>query len=266
MVVINNVHELDYHYLRVERLEHMAALGGTRVHAAAFGFSRPSHVMKPLAIMDADAFFLLENQDDKAYKYHLKRKVNVHKLLDRSKIPWERVEVDLWEPASVGGALQQIVRKHGLKELWVNASVGPNTVTVGAALASLFAPIRLFHPGGRRPHEPLERLEDVRTLPTLKLPDWTPRHVAILDALHACKGEASGTVVKQWLRQNRPQVIGRGGGSAENWAQAEHSKFQALLDPLRRASALTYTTAHRRWTIKLEPAGEQLRQLLAGLR
>lgn len=241
----------------------MASIG-PRVHAAAFGFSSPAHVIKPLRLMKADAFFLLENKDDEAYKYHLKRKVNVHRLLDRSKVSWERVEVDLWNPASVGGALRRITQEHRLAELWVNASVGPNTVTVGAALASLFAPVRLFHPGGKRPHDPLGRLEDLRTLPTLKLPDWTPRHVAVLEALHALKGEATGSAVKQWLRKNRPNVIGGGTGSG-NWAQAEHSRFQGLLESLRGASALTYATTHRRWTIRLQPEGEQLRQLLAGL-
>jgi hypothetical protein len=138
-------------------------------------------------------------------------------------------------------------------------------VAVGAALASLFAPIKLFHPGGTRPEQPLQKMEDLRWLPTLTMPGWSGRHVAILDALQAKGGEASGTDVKEWLRANAKEAIGSGRRSAGNWAQREHAKFQHLLERLREASAVSVKVSHRRITVTLTPEGAQLRLLLAGL-
>jgi hypothetical protein len=240
---------------------------GVRAHAAAFGYSPPDHVFRALEVMQADVFFLLENEDDKAYKYHLqgKVKVDLHKELDKRDFEWERVEVDLWNPAQVGGCLQRIVEENDLEELLVNASVGPNTVAIGAMLASLFAPVRLFHPGGDQPSEPLQQLKDVRWLPTLKMPGWSAAHVQVLDALAALGGRTTGKMVKEWLRSNAPDAIGSGQGRG-NWAQKEHGRFQALMERLRDAGAVDVSKARRRWDILLRPEGEQLRLLLYRVR
>ncbi len=215
--------------------------------------------------MKADAFFLLENQLDRAHAHHLEKfGIDLHTELNRTGVPWEAVKVNLWSPAAVGGCLRDLVHKHGLRELLVNASVGPNTVAVGGSLASLFAPIRLFHPGGTKPDEPLQSLEDVRWLPTLRLPDWSSRHIAVLDALEAFAGRATGGQVKEWLRANRPTAIGKGPGKG-NWSQKEHARFQALTVRLRDAGAIEYTISHRRWDLQILDTGKELRILLADL-
>lgn len=235
-----------------------------RVHVAAFGFSRPDHVIAPLKVMRADRFFLLENENDRAYKYHLegKEKVDVHKLLNDTDIPWEKRVVDLWSPAAVGRALRELVAELDGNPVTVNASVGPNTVAVGATLASFFAPVRLFHPGGAKPDEPLKRFEDVRWIPRLSVPDWDDKHVAVLDSLLAHGGEASGSDVKEHLRQHHPEVIGSGRVKAKNWAQSEHGRFQPLVDFLETSGAIEVERGKRRWLLRVTPSGREMAELL----
>src|SRR5581483_7697598 len=62
---MNNVYLGDYPYLPVEEIQGRRGIG-VRAHAAAFGFSSPEHVVNALKVMHADAFFLLENRNDKA--------------------------------------------------------------------------------------------------------------------------------------------------------------------------------------------------------
>ncbi len=247
----------------MERLERLREIHA-RVHVAAFGFSRPEHVLQPLRIMKADAFFLLENNEDRAFEYHRRKGLNVYHQLDKVGIPWERVKVDLWNPAAVAATLRNLIRDNKLEELLVNASVGPNTVAIGATLASLFAPIRLYHPAGAKPSEPLRSLDEVAYLPSFQVKGWTAGHVSILKALSELGGAASGESLKARLRKSDPDVIGGGRGRG-NWAQREHARFQGLVGFLADSAAVQVQKAKRRWTLRLTESGKHMGTLLADL-
>jgi hypothetical protein len=77
----------------------------------------------------------------------------------------------------------------------------------------------------------------------MKMSGWSGRHVAVLEALHSKGGAASGSDIKEWLRNKAPEVIGTGRGRG-NWAQREHARFQQLIEGLRDAGALEYKVSH----------------------
>lgn len=213
-----------------------------RVHAGSAGFGELSRLVEPLRSEPADAFFLLEApRSDLARAWFKVRDVNVEQAVKEAGVPHvETLKVDLWDPMKVGNALARAMLDNGFETLFVNVSTGPNTVGIGAALASLFWDLRLYYAVS---DYSAPKVSEVQGWP-FKGVGWLPtfHHDAprqeVLEALKVISTHPAGlssSKYKTALREGEEPVIRPKGKSRSEGTmkpQAVHGQFLTIVKHL----------------------------------
>lgn len=220
-------------------------------HAAAFGFSNAEWVLDPLASFRVERFLLLEMPGvDKARLKQAAKGVDLDAELGRVCKKVDRVEVDLWDPGAVGRVLLDEAKKHG--SLAANISEGPNPWCLGAHLASMFGPVRVYHV--------TRDGKGVLWMPSVRLDSPTRGELAILSVLAANKKGASGGKLRSNLRDMG--AFESDGESPER--NREQSKLRTMRSRLEEWGAIKIGgTETRRW-YSLTTAGAALATMFAG--
>lgn len=246
-----------------------------RVHAGAAGFGELSRLTEPLRVEPVDAFLLLEAPgNDLARAWFKKRKVDLVPRIKAAGVPHvETVVVDLWDPMKVGNALARRVQENGFSGLSVNVSTGPNTVGIGAALASLFWDIRLYYSisdysAKRTTEVDGFPFKGVGWLPTFH--NDTPR-TEVLEALNVLAAHATGlssSRYKSSLRLGDAPVIRPKGQSASKVMkpQAVHGQFLTIAKHLTGWHLVREETRHGAKHFQITDEGRAYLRLFDGIR
>lgn len=235
-----------------------AMVGG--VHVAAFGFTDIDHVLNPLRFHQANAFILLENHKDAAYQRHVEEGQDPYEELDALGIPWGKRKCNLWDPTSVAGELREIQEELAPQEIYVNASTGPNTVAIGATIASLYWPIKLYHNGGYKPVKPMRSVHDTHWLPTIKAKPLDDRALDVLQVLKDIGPTATGRATKKRIREQYAQHFqSEAGGDLK--PAALNNRLNATLHYLQEAGAVQKTGTNRSIKITITDDGKRLLQI-----
>lgn len=250
------------------------ASGDWQAHAGAVGFGGLNAVTEPLKEFPVKGFFLLEMPaNDLARKWFTERKVKLEQRFQeagaKSVAIWK---AELWDPVSVARSIVQGMKQEGLDALHFNVSAGPNTVGVGATLASLFWDVRLYYakadfstPGDRNSVDG-PPIQAIHRLPAFRAQPPRPESLQALAILVAHSDLASS----DWKDElaGDAQVIrhkGKGTAPAKMSLQAIHGQFEAIVRPLVNLGLVTETWNYGRRYFRPTDQGRAYARLFDGL-
>lgn len=233
-----------------------------RIQVAAFGFKDPALVVNPIRLLDADVFFLLENPRDGARRHHMEKDgLDVHDRVSETIPVWEPHIINLWRPAHVAHELLRITDAFQGQRVDVNVSSGPNTVAVGATLASMFGNIQMFHPGGPVPSEPLQVADQAQWIPTFRVPRPNAAALEVLGLLAKAKKAMRGRTMKSKLKQIADGVFNS--QEKERW-QVVHNRFSKAVDVLVQLGAVERTKNGHHVVVEATQQGYEMAVMFGG--
>lgn len=252
-----------------------APAGEWQAHAGAVGFGGLRAVTEPLKEFPVKGFYLLEMPaNDLARKWFADRKVKLEDRLHEAGAKHVSIwKAELWDPVSVARCIVQGMQKEGLDTVHVNVSAGPNTVSVGATLASLFWDVRLYYAKVDYSN-PKERdsvdgpsIDAVHRLPPFRAQPPRPESLQALATLVKQPKDVPSSTWKELLTgdDNVIRHKGKGKAPAKMSPQAIHGQFEALVRPLVDLGLVAETWNYGRRNFRPTDQGHAYARLFDGL-
>jgi len=251
------------------------AAGEWQAHAAAVGFGGLNAVTAPVREFPVKAFYLLEMPaNDLARKWFSGRRVKLEERIEEAGADQVHVwKAELWDPVAVARCIVQGMLDEGLETLHFNISAGPNTVSVGATLASLFWDVRLYYAKadfgmvGDRNSVDGPAILAVHRLPPFRAQPPRPESLQALAILVQQSKDFASPAWKDFLVDEAKVIRHKGKGKppAKMSAQAIHGQFEAIVRPLVDTGLVAETWRYGKRYFRPTEQGAAYSRLFDGL-